>query len=319
MNNCKAQDQKDGPLVVAYIGQDDPLRGDSKGAIGVAQNAARMLNGRYDYVDALSLSQRFNQFSGYDAQLSAYAQQIKRADIVIGHQSWLLCDQLVTPPVVQEDRWNEKYSEYRTNNTQGLVAHDLTDAALQYAGREFQSAVKNIKGDLVAVFMGGVTSCDQDAIAHKLAAMAATGGRDTTFYLCPSRRTGYLHARLKSNLETLAKYTPVKLQVMGDDYPLLVNGYNPYMGLLDHADHLVLIGESGSMISEALYTKKPLYLTNSPYLVQELTDHGHILGLLEEAQRVFKKSAMPRVDITAEVARSIADEYLDLCAAPPQP
>ena len=101
------QNQKRSPLVVAYIGKDDPLRGDSKGAVGVARQVAKMLGGGYDYVDAQSLSQKFNQISGYDAQLKAYARQMQYADIIIGHEAKSLSAKFSAQPVITEDRWNE--------------------------------------------------------------------------------------------------------------------------------------------------------------------------------------------------------------------
>ena len=39
------------PLVMAWIGQDDPLRGDSQMAVGLAKLCAEMTGGRYVYVD----------------------------------------------------------------------------------------------------------------------------------------------------------------------------------------------------------------------------------------------------------------------------
>jgi hypothetical protein len=79
---------------------------------------------------------------------------------------------------------------------------------------------------------------------------------------------------------------------------------------------LVLLGESGSLVSEALYTKKPLYLGHSPFMADALTAKGHIIELSDISNQVFRKAPMPRIDVTAEVAQSIAEEYLDIHAAP---
>ena len=46
-----------GPRVMAYIGDDDPHRGDSKAAQGLARVVADMLNGTYVYVDRQTIKQ----------------------------------------------------------------------------------------------------------------------------------------------------------------------------------------------------------------------------------------------------------------------
>jgi hypothetical protein len=308
--------KKTGPLVVAFIGQDDPLRGDSKGAIGVARHVAQMLGGRYEYVDAQSLSQKFNQISGYNAQLKAYAQQVSHVDIIIGNQSADLSAHLRVKPSIEEHRWNEGYSNARSNNGQGLVSHDLTDAALIDAGVIFRDKVKNIRGSLIGVMLGGAELYGTEPAAKKMSEMVQKMGHDVTFYLCPSLRTGPMYQRLKEDLELFAQYSETHIQVMGEDYATITAGYNPYHGLLDQAEHLVLLGESGSLVSEALYTKKPLYLGHSPFMADALTAKGHIIELSDISNQVFRKAPMPRIDVTAEVAQSIAEEYLDIHAAP---
>jgi len=310
------QNQKRGPLVVAYIGKDDPLRGDSKGAVGVARQVAKMLGGGYDYVDAQSLSQKFNQISGYDAQLKAYARQMQYADIIIGHEAKSLSAKFSAQPVITEDRWNESYSAARSNNGQGLVAHDLTDAALAEAGLVFQNKVENIHGSLIGVLLGGVISSGVDTAARSMSVMAERMGHDVTFYLCPSRRTGGMYDHYISYLKKMAKYSRIDMQVMGMPYEEIANGgYNPYLGLLDQADHLALLGESGSLISEALYTKKPLYMSAPPFMADSLVAQGHIVDLCGTSEQVFRKVLMPRIDVTIGVAKSIAEEYLDIRAA----
>ncbi len=309
-------DKNSGPLVVAFIGQDEPLRGDSKGAIGVARQVAQMLGGRYEYVDAQSLSQKFNQKSGYDAQLKAYAQQVAHVDIIIGNQSADLSAHLRVKPLLEESRWNEAYSNARSNNGQGLVSHDLTDAALIDAGLVFRDKVKNIRGSLIGVMLGGALASGADTAVRKMSVMAERMGHDVTFYLCPSLRSGVMYERYMSYLKEMAKYSRINMQVIGEDYATITAGYNPYHGLLDQADHLVMVGESGSLTSEALYTKKPLYMTQPPFMVDALISQGHIIDLCDASHQVFRRASMPRIDVTAEVAYNIAEEYLDLRGMP---
>jgi hypothetical protein len=301
------------PLVMAYIGQDDPHRGDSKGAIGVGRIVAQMIGGDYVYVDEQRLAAKFNEVSGYSNQLQCYIQSVGDPDIVIGPSTSFIRKFVSEPTTLSEERYNEDYSQLRVKDSCGVVSHDLTDGFLNAAGRCFSDHNVerniNIQGPLIGVLMGGAYG-QMDMVAKSMVDMTHHMP-EATFYLCPSRRTGMFHFKaLKREIEIAAMREKTEIHIIGESYARQAHGYNPYHGLLAKADHLVIAGDSGSIISEALYTKKRIYVASPPAVLQPLIDKGHITDLFSVSGQPFLNLAMPRVNVTTEVAASIAYEYM---------
>mgnify|MGYP003634372761 CR=1 FL=1 len=301
------------PLVMAFIGQDDPRRGDSKGAIGVGRAVAKMVGGDYIYVDERSLASKFNDVSGYHEQLKCFIESVGNPDIVIGPSMGLIRKFVSAPITLSEGRYNEDYSEQRVQEPCGQVSHDLTDDYLKAAGQVFSEKNPDIQGPLVGVLMGGTYS-HMDIVAKSMVDMASYAP-ETTFYLCPSRRTGTFYLKvLKREIEIAAMRTKTDIRIIGERYAKQIAGYNPYHGLLAKADHLVIAGDSGSIISEALFTKKRIYVADPPSVLQPLINKGHVTDLFSVTRQPFLAQIMPRVDVTTEVAASIAQDYMIACS-----
>ncbi|MAH04456.1 MAG: hypothetical protein CL561_02740 [Alphaproteobacteria bacterium] len=307
--------EKKKPLVMAFIGLDDPYRGDSRGAAGVGRIAAKLLDGRYEYVDADSLSKTFNHVSGYENQLAAYAEQINQAggvDILIGSTGEKFIELLEKKPVIIEGRFNEKFSEsraYMQDIPMGLVSHDLSQDKLNKEGAAFDLHYPNIKGSLIAVMMGGAC-IDIHGIVENIISKLKHETGPVTLFVCPSRRTEEYYQEFLDELALQRKDNFPELTVMGKEYNKAISSYNPYYGLLANANHIVLVGESGSMISEALYTGKPLHMAHMVHVqMSPLIDQGYIIDMAEVQDRPFISPSMPRLDVTMEVASSIVLEY----------
>lgn len=83
----KTLGKKAKPIVMAYIGDDDPNRGDSRGSTGLARVIAEMINGRFVYVDAAMLEKSFPNVQGIGHQFRAYVEKNGKPEIMIGTRS----------------------------------------------------------------------------------------------------------------------------------------------------------------------------------------------------------------------------------------
>lgn len=133
-----------------------------------------------------------------------------------------------------------------------LTPHRLT--------REKMDAAKNTAAQHPAttVLVGGSSrhgvmhSAYFERLAADLTAYSARTGH--TLYITTSRRTGRAG-------EDILKHA------LGESHHLYCyadGGENPYLALLANADALVVTGESISMLSEAIYTHKPVFIYPPP-------------------------------------------------------
>lgn len=325
------------PLVMAYIGRSDPHRGDSTAAVGLSRLVAKMINGRYVYVDRAMLDKSFPNLSEFSDKLRAYLARKKAPDIVIGAYGYEIEDTGNKTPILVVDDINETLSSRRAHNKE-LVSHNLTPEILAKAGKEFQAQYPDIKGPLVAVMMGGCLntySSDEIAVmARKLVAIAQNYP-EITFFICPSRRTGQgrdiLLREMKKSINNIAqkqetqdakkpfnatakkKQDPAKrITVLDVDYNEALAGYNPYLGLLATADHIVVAGESFSLVSEALFTGKNIYVYKPVNRYNSLRAQGYLRDLTDlKRDEPFPTVAMTPLDITGEIAESIVEDYSD--------
>ncbi|QQG36001.1 MAG: mitochondrial fission ELM1 family protein [Micavibrio aeruginosavorus] len=326
-------------LVMAYIGEDTPHRGDSKAAIGLSKLVAEILNGRYIYVDADMLEKSFPGIGTLKDRLLALYAREGYPDIVIGPQEPYLPEDLSLHSPLMITGINERISERsRTRQAKKLVSHHLTRADLKREADLFRQHYPDIQGPLTGIFLADdLWEIEIIRYADKLRDI---GSRypEMTFFICPSRRSDSSPDRLKFEIEHESSFwrkieksgSPLeslktafreathysgkshdKIRVMGTSWEEALSGYNPYIGLLGAADHLVVSGGSLSIVSEALFTGKNIYLMNEKYDYTALEKEGYVQDLLElSSRRKFPTREMPPLDVTREVAQSIVDEHL---------
>lgn len=135
--------------------------------------------------------------------------------------------------------------------TTGAV-HRVRSASLEAARTRFAPLFGPLPRPLVGVLIGGsnrvyrLTPAVAASLGQQLAALAAQG---SGIAITPSRRTS--EATLKALTD----------QMRGvPHYVWHGAGENPYLGLLAHADALVVTGDSVNMVSEAASTGKPLHV-----------------------------------------------------------
>ena len=140
--------------------------------------------------------------------------------------------------------------------TRGAL-HRVTADKLAAARERFAALFATLPRPWVAVLLGGSNrTCRFDperatTFGHQLAESARTHGAG--LIITPSRRTE------AASLEALrATLTGVPHHLWDG------TGENPYFGLLALADHLVVTGDSVSMVSEACSTGKPVHILHLP-------------------------------------------------------
>ncbi len=298
---------KDKPLIMAWIGQDDPLRGDSQMAVGLAKICAEMTGGRYVYVDQKMLEAHFPKAKHYGARELMALKDFGAPDILIGVQGIRAYDMMDEKPIVSVHHIGESLS--RKFCQHNMVPHNLNDQILAEEGAKFKKIYPDIKGQLVAVMLASPVNAGPLA---KRFVQLAEHYDDITFFICPGRRAlGSERELEKAFWDTVVKneFAP-HMDVRCVDYEAIERGNNPYLGLLANADHVVIAGSSYSMVSDALYMQKTAYLAGTSMIFSQLEDMGHIAYIDKlDLTQPFPTKAMPRLDATREVAEIIVEHY----------
>ena len=186
--------------------------------------------------------------------------------------------------------------------TRGAI-HHVNRAKLDEAAGQFRERFARLPRPWIGVLLGGsnrtmtLTPDKARRIGEQLARAAReTGGG---LIVTPSRRTG------EENTRALADAIADVPHLLWDR-----EGPNPYFGILALADHLVVTGDSASMVSEAASTGKPLYVI----------DFGRYSKRLERFHRGLREEGVTRtfdgtlsqweydpVDDTGRVAEAIVE------------
>ncbi len=325
------------PLIMAYIGNDEPERGDSKGSIGLAQNIAEQMGGDYIYVDDSLLKKLFPHIDE-KKRMTSFLEKKGTPDIALGTRAHRFEGQRGVYAVTG---YNETLCEDLCSNETMLVAHNLTRNLLAFERAKFKSHYPQIDGPLIAVMMGGGQESFHNLALHLIELAAAHP--KITLFICPSRRTEndkeellpkiekYLNTieSIQSGTKSVPHYmknliasissSPApqnlreKMAILHVDYQEALQGYNPYLGLLASADHIIVTGRSRSLVSEALYAGKAVYLAaenHAEIRYYDLFRKGHIKDLLTtDCTKPLPACSVPLYNITAAVAERIISQY----------
>lgn len=135
--------------------------------------------------------------------------------------------------------------------------HQVREEKLKSEGAKFQASVSHLSKPLVAVLVGGSTKrytispTVLKELGQRLKECHEVTG--ASFAFLPSRRTEIESVKA---LEEITKELPSVAWDRKSD--------NPYMGYLHLADFIIATCDSVSMISEACYTGKPVYVFHVP-------------------------------------------------------
>lgn len=325
VKNVSGYVNRDKPLVMVWNGKDNLLRGDCKGNIGLGLHCADILGGHFIDLDREKLKALFPKTRSYVEQIKMALRIYGEPDILIGVESFDVTDHMKHKPILQYYDINEHLA--RRYGRENYVAHNLTEDLLKAEGEEFCKRYPDIKGPLVAIMLGGNASFfDLKRTAKQLSQMVERCD-DVNFFICPSIRTNGADETLikllskdhKSIFNFFAVPSYIKslyadkrnVNILHWPYKKeAALSYNPYYGLLDQADHICVLGDSFSLVSEALFTDKPIYADFMGFHYQDEVKKGRIIPMDKASPLVFIDKKFQSINPTRDIAKKIADSYL---------
>lgn len=312
MADKEASVKDKGPMVMVYIGDDDPSRGDSHGFKGIGMRMAQKLHGEFHYLENRHLVDLYPDISRPRDAFLKYLKDHGKPDIMLsryGYYGDMMTS--ISPRLIVSDI-NEGLSDSLLGEN-SLVSHHLTPELLEEQGKQFRDNYKEIKTPLVAVMM--VNLHDIESFAQKMVSKGAAYEEGVTVFICTSRRTHQdNYAKLKTRLEELAaeKGLSGKLHISGYNFHEHVGQktFNPYVGLIQEADHVVVAGESMSMVSEPLASGKPVYLYEPGHGYSSLKKKGLAIDFnTTAADTRFNEHRIKAVNITEDITDRLIDKF----------
>ncbi len=296
------------PVVLVSTLGDDPMRGDSHGYIGIGKLVAEKLGGEYHYIDDDMLSTLYPGQKNQDLALAAYLGKIGAPDIVFARFSkdWQkICGQ----PPFTIDNINETLIPIHASEKE-IVAHHITPELFKSEGHKFAAAYPDIPRPLVAVMMANATS-------HGLSSLlipAIKDFRESSIFVCSGRRTNeYAYGAMISSLSTSIDKAGLNDRVKILEYPYHARGkdtYNPYIGLLDQSDHVIVCGDSQSIVSEAIASGKSVHLFGGDDNYKRMEKKGLVKQFKKYAGNPLESHAITPVNPTEKAAESIVKSYI---------
>jgi len=300
-----------GPMVMVYIGDDDPSRGDSHGFKGIGLRMAQKLHGEFHYLEDKQLVDLYPDISKPRDAFMRYLKDHGNPDIMLSRYGYSGGMMTSIPPLLLVSDINEGLSDNLLGES-SLVSHHLTPELLAEQGKQFRSNYAEIKTPLIAVMMVNIN--DIETFAQKMVSKCAAYDEATVF-ICTSRRTHEQnYTKLKTRLEELAEQKGLggRLKISGYNFHEHVGqkSFNPYVGLIQEADHVVVAGESMSMVSEPLAAGKPVFLYEPGHGYTSLKKKGLAIDFnATAADTRFDARRIPAVNITEDIADRLIDKF----------
>lgn len=254
------------PTILVNIAYNDPTRGDSAGWRGMARGMAKKLGGRVVYADEKTVRAAFpeeDESAEYEALLARYIQEFNPPEAVFGHDCSDTLRELGQDPddVYTMTRINEGITSDMLGENE-LVAHHLTPEMMEEEGKKFDEMHPKIKKPVISVMlMDPYSDSDRQAFAERTVKLMSHYP-EATIYLCGSRHTSednYNDLMDRINKEVAKQGVKKKIDVTGYKFDREAT-YNPYKGLIARSKHIVVWGSSQSLVTEALYSGKTVYL-----------------------------------------------------------
>lgn len=301
-----------GPMVMVYIGDDDPSRGDSHGFKGIGMRMAQKLHGEFHYLEDKHLADLYPDISKPRDAFLKYLKDHGNPDIMLSRYGYSGGMMTSIPPRLLVSQINEGLSDDLMGES-SLVSHHLTPELLAEQGKQFRANYSDIKTPLIAVMMVNIN--DIESFAQKMVSKAEAYGDGATVFICTSRRTHQdNYTKLKTRLEQLAAEKGIgdRLKISGYNFHEHVGqkSFNPYVGLIEAADHVVVAGESMSMVSEPLAAGKPVYIYEPGHGYTSLKKKGLAIDFnTTAADTRFDDHRIKAVNITEDIADRLIDKF----------
>lgn len=257
-----AAPRKHGPHIYYILSDDEPTRGDSHGYAGIGRTMAQKLDGTFFQIDDKNLAKLYpEEPSEYDRERK-FLHDYGTADIVICRSRYSTGIYTDNDTIFIEGRNENLGTEL---NKDMLVAHHVTPELLTSEGHKFCAHYKNdIQGTLIAFLL--VENIASTKLLGQTLVRQALQNEQATIFLTTCWRTtesdynavmqGCRDAIKAANAEDRIKLVSYHLNEEKENG----SAYNPYVGLLDQSDHIILWGRSHSMFSEAAATGKTVHV-----------------------------------------------------------
>ncbi|MDP2206914.1 MAG: ELM1/GtrOC1 family putative glycosyltransferase [Alphaproteobacteria bacterium] len=301
-----------GPMVMVYIGDDDPTRGDSHGFKGIGQRLAQKLNGRFHYLEDKHLAQMYPGTPDPSDSLKLYLRDHGKPDILLSRAAYYNGMMTSISPLMMVRDINEGLSSNLLGD-ESLVSHHLTPEIFDEHGKKFREQYKDIKSPIIAVMLVNIN--DIENFAQKMVSKCAAHD-DMTVFICSSRRTWHDHYdKIKKRLEELAQEKGIAERLKIDGYSFQENAnkenaFNPYIGLINEADHIIVAGESLSMVSEPLAAGKRVMIFEPGHSYSNLREKGLVTDFKNcAADTRFETPRIEPVNVTEDIANRLVDKF----------
>jgi mitochondrial fission protein ELM1 len=193
------------------------------------------------------------------------------------------------------------------------VPHNVDCDQLSRGSLSWTKEFSDLKTPVVGLIVGGATKrrAFTQQMAMELACQTANlvNNLEGSLVITTSPRTGPL---LSGILNCLSEKN-IKPAFVYDWQSNIVHNKNPYLGILDSADHLIVTGESTSMCSEACATDNIVHIfapkgflgQKHQRLVDELLSGGYAYLLMDGWVDTSSMTRIRKLDVAGQIAREI--------------
>ncbi len=267
--------KKKPPMIVVSIDNDNPARGDTHGYIGMAKRIASMTGGKFFFLDDKALEDMYPHIWQYpdeeyecrknDERLKQFFEDHGAPDYLFSRQTSLFMQKYLEQKGkgVIISAYNEHVSE-NLGFMLGLgkmVPHHLTPEILAHEGYKFATEYQELPRPFIGVVIANLYG-DQGKLARKLGDLQKAY-KEATIFVTSCHRTGEEeYTDFMGCLRAYLKASEGRVKLVDYNYKFhethegMDQRWNPYAGILHQSDHLILAGESHSMVSEMLSTGK---------------------------------------------------------------
>lgn len=200
------------------------------------------------------------------------------------------------------------WGKYSQKGKQNLVPHHMTQEILDKEAEKLRSTLP-IGKPLIAIVIGSPRDETLEAFGKKLEIIQQQHP-DALLYFSSCHRTD-----TESFIKFCASINHPDKRVF--DWHSDASANNPYKGFLKAADHMIVVGESHSMVSERLYAGRAAHIYYEPYMggyeatYYSFQEDGHVINLktADVSAGLITPSFEP-VDVTRDIADALKTEFL---------
>ncbi len=324
------------PFVLVDISCEIEARGDSHGFIGLGRRLAEKTGGKYRFLDKFNLAQFGLPQDDIDTQnLDEYrASNLKRVrqlerffasegypdfiltrgwsttmDCVDGKAAGLMLNNInecITSTFMR--------SRMREPDFDVFVPHHLTPEVFAHEGRRFAEEFADLPRPFIGINLIEKGAVDIGTMTRKLGDLKHAYP-EATFFICCTHRTdpGFMNMfyyMLKQHFTGEEdRYPVIKYDHKYDlDHHDKSDYWNPYIGMLDQADHIVQIGVSRSILSESLAAGKTVHMFD---LYRGSYNYCKAMGHYQKGEPLVSPP-VKTPDRTSEVAEAIILKHAEL-------